>query len=564
MKLSIRQKILLIISINSLFLLLAGVIGYFGITNLNSARKSLAYGSKQATHLLTAQNMRDNIRGLVYRGFSVDHSNASEKSEIQQEFDLQGAAFQYNIDRLVEMNEKDSLVRYINARGKEYLAFSKDLFRKELDGDAESFIMMNDFVKLYHELESPMDELKASIEKSYATLEAKGDHAASESFFWFISILLFSIAAVCTISMIISNRIVKRINRTRDMITEIGHGKIPQKEEHPGNDEIGDMLSSLNNYLDSVNKTAKFAIEIGKGNFNSDYQLLSDDDQLGRALLDMRNNLKHIATEDEKRNWIVNGLAKYTDITRSDSNDIRKFADTILSYLVKYLNANQAFLFSIEKEENGDEEFLELKAAYAWEKKKYMEQRVNKGQGLVGQTWIDGNMLYMTQVPADYIKITSGLGLATPNSIVILPLRINDVVYGIVEIASFRKFEKHEFDFLQKVTENIASTLANVKIAEQTRKLLERAQEQSEQLQAQEEEMRQTLEEMQATQEEQKRKEREYISHIDRLNSDVDGLLKTIETLRDLVKEHELRETVSAALAKHGRPLREAANELAK
>jgi chromosome segregation ATPase len=96
-------------------------------------------------------------------------------------------------------------------------------------------------------------------------------------------------------------------------------------------------------------------------------------------------------------------------------------------------------------------------------------------------------------------------------------MKIEEQVLGVIELASFKNFEKHEIEFCEKIAETFASTLSGVKVNERTRQLLEQSQEQSEEMRAQEEEMRQNMEEMQATQEEMARKENSYIARIEKL-----------------------------------------------
>jgi transcriptional regulator with GAF, ATPase, and Fis domain len=90
----------------------------------------------------------------------------------------------------------------------------------------------------------------------------------------------------------------------------------------------------------------------------------------------------------------------------------------------------------------------------------------------------------------------------------IIPLKNNGEVMGVIEIAAFKSFDKHVRDFLEKIAESLASTLASAKIHDRTRTLLERTQQQAEEMRSQEEEMRQNMEEMQATQEEFNRREK--------------------------------------------------------
>jgi septal ring factor EnvC (AmiA/AmiB activator) len=120
-------------------------------------------------------------------------------------------------------------------------------------------------------------------------------------------------------------------------------------------------------------------------------------------------------------------------------------------------------------------------------------------------------------VPGDYIKITSGLGEATPRFVVIVPLIIQSRVMGVMELASFEVMESYKIDFLKKISENIASILLNKKINTETSQLLAEAKEKEQRLAAQEEELRQNAEEMQAVQEQMERQQRELEKEIQKL-----------------------------------------------
>src|SRR5690606_15750852 len=104
-------------------------------------------------------------------------------------------------------------------------------------------------------------------------------------------------------------------------------------------------------------------------------------------------------------------------------------------------------------------------------------------------------------------------------SVLIVPLKVNDQIFGVVEIASFTEFQDFEIDFVQKIAESIASTISTVKINARTHRLLEESQEMTEQMRAQEEEMRQNMEELQATQEEMQRTQAETESTLNAIHS---------------------------------------------
>jgi PAS domain S-box-containing protein len=127
--------------------------------------------------------------------------------------------------------------------------------------------------------------------------------------------------------------------------------------------------------------------------------------------------------------------------------------------------------------------------------------------------------VYLEDIPAGYLSISSGLGGSNPKSLLIVPLKLEDQIFGVIEIASFNKFSKHEIEFVERVTESISSTLSLAKINTRTADLLEKSQRQAEEMAAQEEEMRQNFEELQATQEESARREAEMSSILKAINN---------------------------------------------
>ena len=333
------------------------------------------------------------------------------------------------------------------------------------------------------------------------------------------------IAVGIILALIISKSITKPINFLKEIILKLGQGILPKDSgRNFQNDEIGEMANAVEKLVNGLKSTSHFAEKIGQGTYDTDYAPLSEQDVLGNSLIEMRDNLQKVAGEDKKRNWVTGGLAKFSEILRTDNDNQEKLANNVVSNLVTYTNSNQGALYMVSDAEEHEDSYMELAACYAWDKKKFLEQKIIKSEGLIGQCWHERETIYMTDVPADFINITSGLGKANPKSILIVPLKINDQIYGMIELASFNQFEKHEIDFVERIAENIASAVSAVKINERTSVLLVEANEMTEEMRAQEEEMRQNMEELQATQEEMERTQNENESRIMNLTSSEEEL----------------------------------------
>jgi PAS domain S-box-containing protein len=304
--------------------------------------------------------------------------------------------------------------------------------------------------------------------------------------------------------------ITRPVNFLKNVVVKLGRGELVEdKQANVSNDEIGEMAMAMDNLVTGLKSTSLFAENIGNGNYQTEFQPLSEHDVLGNALINMRNNLSKVAEDDKKRNWATEGMAKFGEILRTNNSDLLKLSDEIIGNLVKYLKANQGALYIVDDAIAEEEPTMSMKACYAWDKKKYLNHKIYRGEGLAGQAWQEGDTVYLTDVPQNYVKIVSGLGDANPTSVLIGPLKVHDQIFGVVEIASFTEFKDFEIEFVQKIAETIASTISSVKINARTQRLLEESQEMTEQMRAQEEEMRQNMEELQATQEEMQRSQSE-------------------------------------------------------
>ncbi len=316
-----------------------------------------------------------------------------------------------------------------------------------------------------------------------------------------IFVLIFGL-----ITYLLYNHLKNLERRFYDMLNGVARGEKPDVEVDQ-TQEFASILHASRNIVEYLEDASRFAREIGDGHFDYEFEPKSEKDALGNSLIEMRDRLQEVAREDKIRNWINEGQARFGEILRQYNNDLDKLGEQIITNMVEYLGANQGALFVVKGEE-GDEH-LELLSAYAYKRKKFIEKRIEIGEGLAGQAFIEGKTIFLKDIKTDHYDIATGLGESKPTSLIIVPLKEEEKIEGIIEIASLEELQPYQIEFVETIGHSIASSLSSGKVNEEIRKLLEETQEREEEMKAQEEELRQNMEELAATQEQVERRNKE-------------------------------------------------------
>ncbi|BDD06948.1 GAF domain-containing protein [Aureibacter tunicatorum] len=337
-----------------------------------------------------------------------------------------------------------------------------------------------------------------------------------------IELILIAIGLILIFIMI--KRFSNEIKVLKDFTTELGQGNIDAKLQSESKiKEIKELGSSFVTLRNKLSEAINFAHEISNGILDAKYPQLGENDALGKSIRQIQQSLSKYNEKEQKNRWITEGLAEFAVILRNGGN-VAEVCDNILRKLIKKIEANQAIIFIAE--ERGGETLLTEKATYAYSRKKFHTETITlkPGEGLIGQIYLEKRTAIYNEIPEEYVKITSGLGESTARNVYIIPLIFNDHVYGVLEIATFDPIEEHKLDFIDKLSEAIASTISMIQTNDQTRRMLDETKVQSEELRSQEEELRQNLEELSATQEENDRQKRAYEEEIALLKKEIKEL----------------------------------------
>ncbi len=327
--------------------------------------------------------------------------------------------------------------------------------------------------------------------------------------------LLIAIAGTVLAASVVS-LVGRSLERPIGLIEELSRGELPENVPPVGN-ELDGVTNAGNRLAVNMSKASNFAKEIGKGNFNHPFEPASHGDILGNALVEMRGQLLAAHEEERRQRWAAEGLALFSEMLQHSEHTFEETTNNeLLPKLIKYLSANQGALFVVNDSMAPDLS-LDMIACYAYDTRKFLQKSIKINpefaEGLLGEAFLEKATIHLDTLPNDYVSIASGLGQADPSHLIIVPLKANDQVEGMLEVASFNKFAPHDVFFAEKVGEVIALAISSAKASDKTRKLLAETQAQAEQMRSQEEEMRQNLEELMATQEAMARKEKELQEH---------------------------------------------------
>jgi HAMP domain-containing protein/signal transduction histidine kinase/CheY-like chemotaxis protein len=208
---------------------------------------------------------------------------------------------------------------------------------------------------------------------------------------------------------------------------------------------------------------------------------------------EMIRNLRDTTQKNTEQDWLKTNLAKFSRMLQGQRN-LTNVGRMVLSELCPVVTARQAEFYVLDG--TSDDPQLRLLASYASEDK-VPDKRFALGQGLIGQCALDKERIELTKPPADYLRISSGLGDAPPRSILVLPLIFEGQVRGVLELASFEGFSPTHHAFLSQLTESIGIVLNTIEANMRTEDLLKQSQSLAQQLQTRQEELQNTNEELQ-------------------------------------------------------------------
>jgi signal transduction histidine kinase/CheY-like chemotaxis protein/HAMP domain-containing protein len=203
---------------------------------------------------------------------------------------------------------------------------------------------------------------------------------------------------------------------------------------------------------------------------------------------EMIRNLKDTTRKNSEQNWLKTNLAKFSRMLQGQK-DLLTVGRLILSELAPVVNAHHGVFYTLDE---SDEPCLKLLASYAYRERVNVITAFKLGEGLVGQCALEKVKILLTKVPGDYIRISSGLGEATPLNLIVMPVIFEGQVKAVLELASFDNFSETHQTFLDQLTDTIGIVFNTIEANTLTEDLLAQSQSLARELQSRQEELQKT------------------------------------------------------------------------
>jgi len=351
------------------------------------------------------------------------------------------------------------------------------------------------------------------------------------------AVILVAVLVLVVIFITLSIRIItENLNNLRNAAQKIAEGKTDIDLKPETNDAIGSLTQSILAIDRNNHQLAYAAKAIGEGRFDVEVHPRSKEDILGNAVVQMKEDLRHFRQSNEQKIWTQTGTSAVNDSLRGDKS-IQAIGQDALATLVEYLKCEAGLFYS------ADDNMLQLQAGYAIANRDNIPAELAFGETLIGQAAKTKDVIHLKDVPEHFLHISSGLGTANPKTILIVPLCADDVVEGVIEIASLRTIDGYKIDFIKEVTSDIAISLRAAKSKERLQELFEQTQAQAEELQSQHSELENINAELEAQAEKLKASEEELKVQQEELlqaNQELEERSRLLEERNQLIVEKNL------------------------
>src|SRR6266852_5542298 len=291
---------------------------------------------------------------------------------------------------------------------------------------------------------------------------------------------------------LMANNLTNQVRGIVKVVTAVAEGDLSQKLVVEAKGEIAALADTINNmtgtrrvFADKVNQLAatlttqvraisEVATAVTKGDLTRtiDVEAQGEVLSLKDTINQMIANLKDTTHTNKEQDWLKTNLAKFSQMMQGQRS-LESLAELIMSELTPLVTGQHGTFFVTEPEQPQAKPALRLLSSYAFSHRKLLSNRYQFGEGLVGQCALEKKTILVDDVPEDYIRISSSVGEAGPRNILVLPVLFEGQIKGVIELASFQRFNPIHITFLEQLMLSIGVVFNMITASMRTEELLE-------------------------------------------------------------------------------------------
>nr|WP_257819158.1 HAMP domain-containing protein [Phenylobacterium sp. J367] len=298
------------------------------------------------------------------------------------------------------------------------------------------------------------------------------------------------------------NGMIETLATFADQVTNVARevgseGKLGGQARVPGaaglwrdlTDNVNELAANLTTQVRAI---AEVSTAVTKGDLTRSItvEASGEVEELKNNINEMIRNLKDQTLKNTEQDWLKTNLARFTRMLQGE-RDLSTVSNLVLSELAPLINAQHAVFYVTDRDDDG-QMVLNLAASYAFNNRKHLASQFKLREGLIGQCAYEKSRILLTNVPKDYVQVSSGLGEAPPANIIVLPALFEGEVKAVIELATFGEFNETQQQFLDQLMESIGIVLNTIAANMRTEGLLKQSQLLTSELQAQQEELKKT------------------------------------------------------------------------
>ncbi|MCP4694888.1 MAG: GAF domain-containing protein, partial [Desulfobacterales bacterium] len=329
-------------------------------------------------------------------------------------------------------------------------------------------------------------------EKDMARDQQTSDRNYTRMWGALLFLMIAGVFAGAGVSLLISTGVSRSMKKSLEIAETMARGELTGGiDAPPGKDEAGMLLLALDETRTSFKRVADQAAAIAMGDNDVDITPRSPDDLLGLSIRKMTRSLRDEIEKNRREAWLKTELNELNEKMLGELGEAA-LAENILAHLIPRLDARVGALYVAEEEGRG----LRFLRGWAFDKPAEFRERVEMGEGLIGQAAIEGKLISVNDLPDHYMRIASAMGDAPPRHVVVAPFLFENKVMGVIELGAFREFSDIRIAWLKSAMEGVAVSFHTARSNKKLKNMLEETRRQAGELQSQAEELESQAEEL--------------------------------------------------------------------